>query len=107
MYCLRCLIGILSNKGATYETNNYVGCFFQLSDDLSPNDCCVLGEYYLRINMPNSAEYYLNAAIDVNVGGLCKNDAVAKAVRRASVALPRTHGIHPRFGDFSAGRQWS
>ena len=57
VYCLRCLIGILSNKGVTNETYNYVGRFLQLSDDLSPNDYCVLGEYYLRINKPDSAEY--------------------------------------------------
>ena len=80
VYCLRCLIGILSNKGVTDEANDYVGRFLRLSDELSPNDCCVLGEYYLRVNMPDSAKYYLNAAIRANIGGPCENDAAAKAL---------------------------
>ena len=87
VYCLRCLIGILSNKGVTNETNDYVGRFLQLSDDLSPNDCCVLGEYYLRINKPDSAEYYLNAAISANIGGPRENDAAAKILLAEAYTL--------------------
>ena len=87
VYCLRCLIGILSNKGVTNETNDYVGRFLQLSDDLSPNDCCVLGEYYLRINKPDSAEYYLNAAISANIGGPRENDAAAKILLAETYTL--------------------
>ena len=87
VYCLRCLIGILSNKGVTNETYNYVGRFLQLSDDLSPNDYCVLGEYYLRINKPDSAEYYLNAAISANIGGPRENDAAAKILLAETYTL--------------------
>ena len=32
----------------------------------------------LRINKPDSAEYYLNAAISANIGGPRENDAAAK-----------------------------
>ena len=87
VYCLRCLIGILSNKGVTNETYDYVGRFLQLSDNLSPNDCCVLGEYYLRINKPDSAEYYLNAAISANIGGPRENDAAAKILLAETYTL--------------------
>ena len=46
-----------------------------------------LGEYYLRINKPDSAEYYLNAAISANIGGPRENDAAAKILLAEAYTL--------------------
>lgn len=80
VYCLRCIISILSDAGKTEEIKDYATRFLKLSENLSASDYCVLGEYYLRVNMPDRAEPFFNTAIAVDGDRPSRTGAAAKAL---------------------------